>query len=394
MGKGKPSLKEEAQRALSRRKWGKALECFQKHCAGDPVDFRSRRKVAELLERLGRTKEALHEYRELAETYARDGYLLQAISLNKIILRIDPALREVNDRLAQLYTARAKEARPARPFPPIPLFSELNETELESLVSEVCARTFQKGEEICHEGDAGDSLMVISQGEAGIFKGAAGEKERWVCNLGEGDLFGEFGFFTDQKRHATVKAVRESVVLEVPRRALQELIETHPRIREVLSRFFQQRVIDLFLAVSPLFSNLSSVEREEIFRRFHPLHVPEETFLFRGGDPPGSLYFIRNGAVEIFIPKRPGKKLVLATLESGDFFGEIGALFNKPRMASAKTVRPSELLELTKVDLDSCLLMFPQVRRPMKKISSERLARMNSEVLSRKSTEQVRETMV
>ena len=119
------------------------------------------------------------------------------------------------------------------------------------------------------------------------------EEDRWICNLKEGDLFGEFGFFTDQKRHATVKAAAECEILEISRNALNEIIRTHPRIREVLSGLFEKRVLDLFVSASPLFSSLSSAEREEVFKRFRLQNVPRETLVFQGGDPPGSLYMIQ-----------------------------------------------------------------------------------------------------
>ncbi len=93
MSKGKVSLKEEALRALSKGEWGKALDHFKKHCSQEPSDLRSRLKMAEVLERLGRKEEAVQEYRKVAEGYATEGFLLQAISVNKVILRINPSLR-------------------------------------------------------------------------------------------------------------------------------------------------------------------------------------------------------------------------------------------------------------------------------------------------------------
>jgi cAMP-dependent protein kinase regulator len=398
MNKAKVSHKEGAQRALARGEWSKALESFQKHCAQEPSDLRSRQKVAELLERLGRKVEAIQEYRKVAEAYAEEGFLLQAISVNKIILRMDPSLKDVNDRLAQLYTEKCQEARqqakPIQAFPQIPLFSELNEQELQSLVSRVQAKTFQKDEIICQEGEAGDSLMVISRGEVGIFKQISERREMSVRSLKEGDLFGEFGFFTDQKRHATVRAASECEILEISRDELNQIIEAHPRIREVLHNLYRHRVLDLFLSISPLFASLSTVERDEVFKRFRLIDVPEETLIFNGGDPPGSLYLIKSGEVEIFIRNPKREKVVLGILKSGDFFGEIGPLFNKPRMASAKTIRPSELLELTKVDLDSCLLQFPQIRSTLKDTTIKRLTRMNLEIFSQNRAEKVRESMV
>ena len=92
------SFKEEAQQALSRREWKRALECFQHHCAQEPGDFRSQVKVAELLERLGQKEEAVQMYRKVAEAYAHDGFLLQAVSINKMILRIDPSSQDVHQK--------------------------------------------------------------------------------------------------------------------------------------------------------------------------------------------------------------------------------------------------------------------------------------------------------
>lgn len=393
MNKERISFKDEAQQALSRGEWRKALESFQKHCAKQPEDLRSRLKVAELLERLGQKKEAVEVYRKVAEAYARDGFLLQAISINKMILRIDPSSKDANDRLAQLYTERVRETRTLRPFHHIPLFSELNEQELQLLLGHVQAKTFQKDSLICREGEAGESLMVLSRGEVAIIKQVPRGEEVWIRNLREGDFFGEFGFFTDQKRHTNVKALTECEILDISRNELDKIIKVHPRVKEVLQDFFKQRVLDLFLALSPLFSSLTSMEREDVFKRFRLLKIPEETLLFKEGAPSNSLYMIKSGEVEIFTLTRQGKRIQLATLKSGNFFGEISLLFNKPRMASAKTTRPSELLELTKEDLDACLLQFPKLRSILKEISLKRLAQ-TKEILSREEVEKAKEAMV
>jgi CRP-like cAMP-binding protein len=393
MNKEKLSLKEKAQQALSRGEWRRALECFQTHCAREPQDLRSQLKVAELMERLGQKKEAIQMYRKVAEAYAEDGFLLQAISVNKMILRIDPSSQDVNDQLARLYAEKTRETKPFHPLPHIPLFSELHEGELQSLLKKVVAKTFSPDTFICREGDEGDSLWVISRGEVAITKQSSKRKEVWIRNLKEGDFFGEFGFFTDHRRHSNVKALTESEVFEIRRDELNEVIKGHPHIKEVLQDFFKERVLDLFLACSPLFSSLTSGEREELFKRFRFQKVPEKTILFRGGDPPDSLFMIKNGEVEIYTQDGHGKRVILAVLRSGNFFGEIGVLLNRPRMAFARTTQPSELLELTKEDLEACSFQFSQLRSAWKDISYKRLARMK-ELLSQKEIERTREAMV
>jgi len=393
MSRDRMPFKENAQKALSRGEWRKALECFQKHCALEPEDLRSRLKVAELLERLGQKEEAIQMYRKVAEVYALDGFLLQAISINKMILRIDPSSQDVNQRLAQLYAEKTREMKPLRPFPHIPLFSELNEQELQSLLSHIQSRTFPEGSLVCREGEGGDSLFVISRGEVSITKQMPEGREVRVRNLRDGDFFGEFGFFIDQKRHATVRAITECEILEISRHALNKMIEIHPRLNEVLQNLFRERILDNFLALSPIFSSLASSERGEFLKRFHLREIPEGTTLFKGGDPPASLYMVRSGEVEIFTQNRHGKKVSLALLESGNFFGEIGPLFGKPRTANARTTRPTELMEMTKEDFNACLLRFPTLQTKLKEISLKRLSQ-TKELLTQEAIQKAKEAMV
>ena len=387
------SFKEEALQALTRGEWKKALECFGNHCIQKPGDLRSRLKMAELLERLGQKEKAAQMYRKVAEAYVLDGFILQAISVNKMILRMNPSSEDVSERLAQLYSEKIREAKPARPFPHIPLFSELEKQELQLLLSHIQSKTYQKDSLICREGEGGDSLFVISRGEVVIIKQTPGGKEIRVQSLKDGDFFGEFGFFIDQKRHATVKAMTDCELLEISRNGLHEMIKIHPRLNEVLQNFFKERVLDNFLALSPLFSSLTFEERREVMKRFHLRKVPEETILFKRGDPPTSLFMVRNGGVEIFTQNGHGKKVILALLQSGNIFGEIGLLFDRPRMANAKTTRPTKLLEITQEDFKACLLQFPSLQMKLKEVSLKRLSR-TKELLSQEAVQKAREAMV
>ena len=191
----------------------------------------------------------------------RMAFCFRAISINKMILRIDPSSKDVNDRLAQLYAEKTREMKPLRLFPHIPLFSELNEPELQSFLKKVVVKTFSPDSFICREGDEGDSLLVISRGEVAITKQTPEGREVTVRNLRDGDFFGEFGFFIDQKRHATVKAMTECEILEISRNELNEMIRAYPRLEEVLQNLFKERILDNFLALSPFF--LPSPPRRE-----------------------------------------------------------------------------------------------------------------------------------
>lgn len=392
MNKEKMTFKEAGQQAFSRREWKKALEYFRHHCARVPEDLRSHLKIAECQQRLGRKKEAVQLYQKVADAYAQDGFLLQAISINKIILRIEPSSQYVSRRLAQLYAQKNGDTTD-RLFPRIPLFSELDQEEFRWLVQKVQMKTFSADALICREGEEGDSLFVITRGEVAISKRRPRGKDIWIRNLEEGDFFGEFGFFTDQRRHASVTALTESDVLEIHRGELDEMIQRHPHMKEVLQSLFRKRVLDLFVACSPLFSALDSGEREALLKRFRLHQVPEKTILFRGGDPSSCLFMIKRGEVEIYTENRQGKRSVLGILKTGNFFGEIGVLLDRPRMAFARTTKPSELLELSKKDLEAFALQHSDIRSAWKDISGKRLSE-TKELLFQQEIEKTREAMV
>jgi len=393
MNKRKMSLKEEALQALSRGEWKKALECFRNHCIQKPGDLRSRLKMAELLERLGRKEDAVQMYQKVAEAYVSDGFIVQAISINKMILRIDPSSTDASERLAHLYAKKIRGEKLPRPLPPVPLFSDLKKEELQLLLSHVRSKTYPKDAVVCREGETGESLFVISQGEVAIIKQTPRRQEIRVQNLKEGDLFGEFGFFIDQRRHATVKTMSDCELLEISGNGFREMIKVRPRLKEVLQDLFRERVLDNFLALSPLFSSLTFDERRKVMERFHLRRVPERTMLFNEGDPPDSFFMVRNGGVEIFTHDGHGKRVTLALLQTGNIFGEIGLLFNRPRMAGAKATQPTKLLEITQEDFRACLLEIPSLQRKLKAVSLKRLSR-TKELLSQEVIQKAREAMV
>ncbi len=59
--------------------------------------------------------------------------------------------------------------------------------------------------------------------------------------------------------------------------------------------------------------------------------------IFEEGDAGDEMFVIQSGTVEI-VKKRKGVEKPLATLEKGDFFGEMSILENLPRTAKARAV--------------------------------------------------------
>jgi CRP/FNR family cyclic AMP-dependent transcriptional regulator len=77
--------------------------------------------------------------------------------------------------------------------------------------------------------------------------------------------------------------------------------------------------------------------------------------IFRAGDVGDALYIVASGEVELSVKDTTGQKIVLATCEQNEIFGELSMLDSRPRSATADALVDSELLML---DRDDLLLLF------------------------------------
>jgi CRP-like cAMP-binding protein len=83
----------------------------------------------------------------------------------------------------------------------VPLFSTLDKKEVQGLASSMKERTFDEGDNISTEGQAGIGFFIIDEGEADVSVG--GDVK---ATLGHGDYFGEIALIDDGARTATITA--------------------------------------------------------------------------------------------------------------------------------------------------------------------------------------------
>jgi CRP/FNR family cyclic AMP-dependent transcriptional regulator len=76
--------------------------------------------------------------------------------------------------------------------------------------------------------------------------------------------------------------------------------------------------------------------------------IPGKTVMIHAGDLPDVLYYIVDGSVEVMIEDEDGNEMVLAYLNKGQFFGEMGLFYEQPqRSAWVRTRSESEIAEMT-----------------------------------------------
>jgi cAMP-dependent protein kinase regulator len=126
--------------------------------------------------------------------------------------------------------------------PPPALFPGFSADELMAVMAGLRLVTFGPGELVVAEGEPGDSLFLVTSGSVKAWIRNREGRYVLVRRLGEGDFFGEISVLTGSPRTATVVAASACELLELDRPTLDGITAAHPRVREVLQRFYEQRI--------------------------------------------------------------------------------------------------------------------------------------------------------
>ena len=93
-------------------------------------------------------------------------------------------------------------------------------------------------------------------------------------------------------------------------------------------------------------TGITSLDR--FLEHCHRRHYPAKSVIIYAGDKPDVLYYIIDGSVSVLIEDSDGHEIVLAYLNKGDFFGEMG-LFSEEynRSAWVRTRTACEVAEIS-----------------------------------------------
>jgi signal transduction histidine kinase len=124
------------------------------------------------------------------------------------------------------------------------LFATLSPDQLELLRQSGREKNLRDGEVIFKEGDPGDGLYLVEEGQVRIAAVMGDGTNRPLALVDAGDFFGEMAVLDNQPRSANAVAVGDTIVLFLPRDEVLAFLERSPRAALNLVREFSQRLRD------------------------------------------------------------------------------------------------------------------------------------------------------
>jgi CRP-like cAMP-binding protein len=112
----------------------------------------------------------------------------------------------------------------------VPVFSTLEQADLERIAEVAVPRTFDPGQVVFREGDASDTCYVVRSGQARAVHEHPDGRTITLATFDPGDIFGELAMFEDELRSATVEAIEQTSVVGVLGPDMRRLMREHPQI--------------------------------------------------------------------------------------------------------------------------------------------------------------------
>jgi CRP/FNR family cyclic AMP-dependent transcriptional regulator len=272
----------------------------------------------------------------------------------------------------------------------VPLFSGLDESEIEQISRGMVCKHFDRDVTIFSQGDDADFALFISSGVVNVFSALPGGDVIPLAVLESGSTIGETSLVETSIRSASVKTVTDVTGLVMERWFFQGFLsQTSPVASSILGQLtrllctrIQTQYEDIIwpghAEKSHIMPERPSIEKTtislgstqcpfpykaflpclEFFSAFQPddidvvtsrariLEVPQGTMLYEFGARQESCFFVVRGALELCV-NSSSEQTPLAVMGPGKFLNVSGLICGQPQVGCGRVREDATLLEFS-----------------------------------------------
>jgi CRP-like cAMP-binding protein len=235
------------------------------------------------------------------------------------------------------------------------ILAGLGSHQLNQIVSAVKPVTYAAGSLIIRQGDTAEEFFIILEGQVEVVKELHVPDERQIVlsQLGPGAYFGEIGLLRGIKRTASVRTVTDVTVVILSREAFISIVSESDLVSAQIADMVRQRIMATRLA-----ETLPRLSPEQVARylpNFRLIRYESGAAIVRQGEPADMFYILITGRAEVVNHGLNGEDLVLAQLDTGEWFGEMGLLLGSPRNATVRARGDVEVMALDRKNFQALM---------------------------------------
>lgn len=156
------------------------------------------------------------------------------------------------------------------------LFSNLDDESLHDISNQIELESFGKESVIVNQGDYGDKIYFIYQGNLDVYLIDHTGNEINITQIGPGDYFGELSLLVDGIRTCSVRAVSNCQLLSLSKAKFNLILDTHLSVSKNLNKLLSKRLGETLNLVAKKKKNIivmmvcaeESIDRETHFQAY------------------------------------------------------------------------------------------------------------------------------
>ena len=220
------------------------------------------------------------------------------------------------------------------------MFNHLDPKDMDIVIDAMQEFRLTKDEKAITEGDDGDFLYVVEEGELRCTKLFPGNEEpTFFKNYVPGEAFGELALLYNAPRAASITANEDCLLWGLDRRTFNHIVKDAAMRRREMYEEFLKKV--------PLLSSMEPYERTTLADALVKKSFKKGESVLKEGEEGKTIYFLLEGEAEA-IKEIDGTPTSVMQYKLGDYFGERALLKNEPRAATINATSD----ELAVVELD------------------------------------------
>ena len=259
----------------------------------------------------------------------------------------------------------------------VSILNGMSSLQIREFMLDSSVKRYAQGEVIFERNAPGSSLFGIADGEVVVEVNP--NDPSITVSIGTGQIFGEVGLISGRRRGATIKAARDTIVVEISRNAALKLMSQVPSASREITRINTERtLLQIFK------SGLAPADLVDVIAGAKVETIRSGQAIIKEGETGDDIFIIRSGSM-VVEKSIGGKPVFLSYVPAGSFVGEMSVIDGSARSATVRAAVKSDVIRLSGEPFRALLATKPQL---LDKLRGEMASRtqLNNFVESKKDS--------
>jgi len=237
-------------------------------------------------------------------------------------------------------------------------------------------RKLKEGETLYHQGEQGDTLALILEGELAVFVEDTGGNKTLLNLIQQHDIVGEACFLNPGLRAASIVANCKSTIVELPRTKLLTWLLEHSETQELLEKTTAFRQMLRLISNNTILKNIPMNLRQYIAQKASLLHYPEHSLVYKAGSNFDGISLIITGEAYYTIKTKQGKNIKLETVSCGSLIGDASAVRHATSPANLITLNKLTIAHIPISTFTTVVAAYPPLKESLNQHADEQRIRI------------------